>query len=115
MRPIILQKSVSIAANDTTENVLTNERIVQSPITGRLSLYMQSNGANPGEIKAAFFVNSDEVLIESDIGVEDRMPEQDKDGYFYGVSVRQGDRLTLRVTNTTAGALEFNYRTVLAR
>lgn len=110
MRPIVLQDVENIAANATVDNVLTNTRIVQCPISGFATLYLQAAGASPGEVEAGFFVNSDEVLIQSGVGNADRMPETDKDAYFRRVRVRQGDRLTLRGANTTAGALNFYWR-----
>ena len=113
MRQIILQGSTSIGANTQVDNVLADTRIVQCPINGRMTVYLQSSGANPGEVEASMYVNSDEVLIQSSIGADDRMPETDKDGYIKNNPVRQGNRLTLRGVNTTAGALNLYWRVVL--
>lgn len=113
MNQIVLQGSTSIPANSQVDNVLANTRIVQCPINGRATLYLQADGANPGEISASFFVNSDEVLILSAIGDAGRTPETDKDGYIRGTPVREGNRLTLRGVNSTAGALNLYWRMVL--
>lgn len=113
MRPIVIQGSESIAATSEVANVLTDTRIVQCPITGFLTLFLQSDGANPGEVTAEFKINSDEVLINSGVGYADRVPETDKDAYCRRVPVRAGDRLTLKMGNTTAGALNGIYRVLL--
>ena len=113
MNQIVLQGATSIPANSQVENVLTNTRIVQCPVNGRATLYLQADGANPGEITSSFFVNSDEVLILSSIGNAGRVPETDKDGYIRGTPVSKGDRLTLRGVNSTAGALNLYWRAVI--
>jgi len=113
MRPVVLQGTTSIGATSTVDNVLADTRIVQCPINGILELYLNSTGAAPGEVTAQFLINSDEVLIESSVGYNDRMPETDKDGYVRRATVRTGDRLTLKGANTTAGALNFNWRVKL--
>ena len=114
MQPIVIQGSTSIAAGGSNPNVLSDTRIVQSPVTGRCSLFLQSNGGNPGEVTASFKVNSDEILVQdSVVGNSSRLPETDKDGYFRNVFVRSGDRLTLQGANGGAGAQNLYWRVVL--
>lgn len=115
MRQIVLQGTTSIPANSQVDNVLTNTRIVQCPQNGALTLYLQGDGATPGEVEASFFVNSDEVLIQSSVGNGGRTPDMDKDGYVKRQPVRQGNRLTLRGVNTTAGALNLYWRVIISQ
>ena len=114
MSQIILQGVENIAAAGSTANVLTSTRIVQCPVNGYLSLFMNSDGAI-GEVNAEFKVNSNEILIDSPVGYDNRMPDVEKDGYVFNTPVRQGDRLTLAVRNTGAGANNFTYRIALSR
>jgi len=106
-QPLVYQAEETVAANSTVENAIQNIRLVQPPRDGVLTFFCQGSATG---LKMTLLVDSDEVVLDSNIGFGNRYPEQDKDRIISGVYVRGGSRITLRFVNPTAGALTAFYR-----
>lgn len=112
MQPIVIQDSLSIAANTVNENVIASNNSLRALLrlpTGvwRLSLAM-TQGATAGLI-VDFNIGSRNVVANSAPKVDSGAPQYPLDvvnGDCYG---EEGDILVLRVTNTTGGAVTFRY------
>lgn len=110
VRPIVYQDQQALAAGATVNNAIQDNRLVQAPLSGVLSLAI--NGSATG-LRVSFVVSSDEVVTESAVNFAARQIEDDKDFIIRGVPVRAGDRVTLKISNPTAGSLTAYYRVVL--
>lgn len=98
--PVIV-KEETVAANGTIDNLVSGssfEFLRQNSIVS-----MGINGSATGLV-AAIQSGSDIVLEEAPILVKDSMPTIPDDMYYNDAGVA-GDRLVLRIRNTTAGAL----------
>lgn len=109
-RPIVLQDTTALAATTPDENVLEKTRIVQMPRNGMVSLYICGDAIG---LRARFSIGENDVLLDSAVNFANRYPETDKDGMFFRVPARSGDRLTLYLNNPTAGALNAYWRVVV--
>ena len=97
----VIQKEVSILAATANENILVgsafeflrNNSVVSIGLTGSAT-----------GLVANIQSGADIVLEEAPLLVKDSMPIIPDDMYYNDVGV-QGDRLVVRVRNTTAGAL----------
>lgn len=110
MRPIVYQDQESLAAGATVNNLIQDNRLVQLPMSGFLSLAI--NGSATG-LRVTMIVGNDEVLTDSAVNFANRQIETDKDFLVTQIPCRAGERVTLKVTNPTAGALDTFYRVVL--
>lgn len=111
MRSITFQDSQTIAIGATVQNLLQDSRLVQAPRSGRFTLFM--NGSAAG-LRVQLIIGSDEVLIDSAVNAFNRFPQTDSDATVIGVPVQAGERITLKVSNPTAGALDVFFRAVLS-
>lgn len=97
----VIQKEVSIPANAANENILAGSSFEFLRSNSVVSIGL--TGAATGLV-ANIQSGADIVLEESPLLVKTTMPTIPDDMYYNDVGV-QGDRLVIRVRNTTGGAL----------
>lgn len=97
----VIQREISVAANSTNDNALS----------GSAFEFLRRNAVISAGVTAAatgivFNINSgaDVVVEESDAVIATRFPIIPDEMYYNDVGV-QGDRLVIRLRNTTGGAL----------
>lgn len=96
------QLSVSVPANTTNPSLFGTTRFEYAPRAGFINIYL--NGSALGLV-ARLLIGSEEVVESSQVNAQNRMPVVPDDLLFGGIEVRPGQRITLEVANTTAGAL----------
>lgn len=103
---MILQDSLSVAANATSANVLSgqNGEFVQNP--GAMALY--ATGSAIG-LRVTMSVGGQLVIDDQAIGLQNRFPLV-PDDFIGGAEGMQGDRIIVRFRNSTAGALTAFWR-----
>ena len=97
----VIQKEVSVAANSANENILSGSAF--EFLRGNAVVSIGLAGSATGLV-ANIQSGADIVLEESPILVKTTMPTIPDDMYYNDVGV-QGDRLVVRIRNTTGGAL----------
>jgi len=97
----VIQKEVSIAASSANENILSGSAF--EFLRGNAIVSIGLTGSATGLV-ANIQSGADIVLEESPLAVKTTMPTIPDDMYYNDVGI-QGDRLVIRVRNTTAGAL----------
>lgn len=97
----VIQKEVSVAANDTVDNLISGSSF--EFLRGNAVVSAGMVGSATGLV-ASIQSGSDIVLEEAPLLVKTTMPTIPDDMYYNDVGV-QGDRLVFRIRNTTAGAL----------
>lgn len=97
----VIQKEVSVAANSANENILAGSAF--EFLRGNAIVSIGLCGSATGLV-ANVQSGADIVLEESPLLVKTTMPNIPDDMYYNDVGV-QGDRLVVRVRNTTGGAL----------
>lgn len=97
----VIQKSVSIPANDSVENILSGSAF--EFLRGNAVVSIGLTAAATGLV-ANIQSGADIVLEESPLAVSTDFPIIPDEMYYNDVGVL-GDRLVIRVRNTTGGAL----------
>jgi hypothetical protein len=97
----VIQREITVAANSANENILSGSAF--EFLRGNSIVSIGLNGSAAGLV-ANIQSGADIVLEESQIGVKDAFPIIPDDMYYNDVGVA-GDRLVIRVRNTTAGPL----------
>lgn len=97
----VIQKEISIGANAANENILSGSSFEFLRSNSVVSIGMTGSATG---LVANIQSGADIVLEESPLLVKTTMPIIPDDMYYNDVGV-QGDRLVVRVRNTTAGAL----------
>jgi len=97
----VIQKEISIAANATNDNIISGSSF--EFLRGNAVVSIGLCGSATGLV-ASIQSGSDIVLEEAPLLVKTTMPTIPDDMYYNDVGVL-GDRLVIRVRNTTAGAL----------
>lgn len=97
----VIQKETSIAANATDDNLISGSSF--EFLRGNAVVSIGLVGSATGLV-ASIQSGSDIVLEEAPLLVKTTMPTIPDDMYYNDVGVL-GDRLVIRVRNTTAGAL----------
>lgn len=97
----VIQKEISIAANSANENILSGSAF--EFLRGNAVVSVGLAGSATGLV-ANIQSGADIVLEESPILVKTTMPTIPDDMYYNDVGTL-GDRLVIRVRNTTGGAL----------
>ena len=97
----VIQKEVSVAASSAEENILSGSSF--EFLRGNSVVSIGLTGSATGLV-SNIQSGADIILEESPLLVKDQMPNIPDDMYYNDVGV-QGDRLVIRVRNTTAGAL----------
>lgn len=97
----VIQKEISIAANAVNDNILSGSsfEFLRSNSVVSAGLVGSATG-----LVANIQSGADIVLEESPLAVKTTMPIVPDEMYYNDVGVA-GDRLVVRVRNTTAGAL----------
>lgn len=97
----VIQKEISVAASTANENILSGSSFEFLRSNSVVSVGLAGSATG---LVANIQSGSDIVLEESPLLVKTTMPTIPDDMYYNDVGV-QGDRLVIRVRNTTAGAL----------
>lgn len=97
----VIQKEIALAANEVNDNILSGSSF--EFLRGNSVVSIGMVGSATGLV-ANIQSGSDIVLEESPLLVKTTMPTIPDDMYYNDVGVA-GDRLVIRVRNTTAGAL----------
>ncbi len=97
----VIQKEIEVAANDVNDNILSGSSF--EFLRGNAVVSIGMVGSATGLV-ANIQSGADIVLEESPLAVSTTMPTVPDDFYYNDVGVG-GDRLVVRVRNTTAGAL----------
>lgn len=97
----VIQKEISIAANAVNDNILSGSSFEFLRNNSVVSVGLAGSATG---LVANIQSGADIVLEESPILVKTTMPTIPDDMYYNDVGVA-GDRLVIRVRNTTGGAL----------
>lgn len=97
----VIQKEISVAANAVNDNILSGSSFEFLRNNSVVSIGMVGSATG---LVANIQSGADIVLEESPLLVKTTMPTIPDDMYYNDVGVA-GDRLVVRVRNTTAGAL----------
>lgn len=97
----VIQKEVSIAAGAQNDNILSGSAFEFATVDQRVSIGLTGSATG---LVATITSGSDLVLEESPLMVLATMPIIPDHMYYNDVQAR-GDRLVIRVRNTSAGAL----------
>lgn len=97
----MIRKEISIAANATVDNVVTGSIYEFLPWNASLSIGLQGSATG---LVATINSGSDTVLEEAPVPIQNRFPIIPDDMDIHDVA-RGGERLVIKVRNTTAGAL----------
>jgi hypothetical protein len=107
---VLMEIETSIAANTTTENVLTGQRFERAPFEGFLTLL--STGSATG-LREELNVGGQSISGRLVVNTQNRSPVVPDDLRIADVRVSEGKLIQLTVTNTTAGALTYRARVEL--
>jgi len=110
MARVVMQKRISIAANSTVVNVLSDEKYVRAP--GDAIGTCMNTGSATG-LEASLNVGGSAVSDVVDVGARNEVPIVPDDDLISGWLAKGGNLIQLTVTNTTGGALIYFYRVVL--
>lgn len=97
----VIQKEISVAANAVNDNILSGSSFEFLRSNSVVSVGLAGSATG---LVANIQSGADIVLEESPLLVKTTMPTIPDDMYYNDVGVA-GDRLVIRVRNTTAGAL----------
>jgi hypothetical protein len=113
MQPIVIQDAISIAANSVNTNVIASNASLKTlqrlPFPAKISIAFVQSATG---LSVDLDVGSANVVASSNGRVSASTPETPLDVInddFYGY---EGDMLTLKVANTTAGAITLRYMIV---
>lgn len=114
MQPIVIQDSISVAANTVNENVIASNNSLRALLrlpTGfwRISLAFTQSALG---MLADFNIGARNVVSSTAPRVDAGAPQSPLDVINSDCYGEEGDILTLRVTNTTGGALVIKYQIV---
>lgn len=108
MGKVAPQLSVSVAANSTTENVLSGNRYERSPFGIALgALYCAGSAAG---LVAELNVGGRSITPPNTVNAQNRLPVIPDDLLVDEWVAYGGELIQIRVTNTTGGALTFNFK-----
>jgi hypothetical protein len=97
----VIQKEVSVGANAVVDNLITGSSFEFLRTNAIVSIGLTGSATG---LVANIQSGADIVLEESPLLVKGTMPTIPDDMYYNDAGV-QGDRLVIRIRNTTAGAL----------
>ena len=106
----VMEIEVSVAANDTEENVLQGQRFERMPFDGFVSLL--SSGSAAG-LRHELNVGGESASPRMPVNAQNRSPVAPDDLIIADVEALQGELLQLTVANTTAGALTYRARVLI--
>lgn len=103
----IINRSTSIAANATNANIFAGSAFEYLPGNAALQFGIVQATGNVGDLLVTVQSGSDILQEEAPVPVFAGMPRRDVDFILTDVALG-GERLLLRVRNTTAGAIVLN-------
>jgi len=102
----MIRKITSIPANSSIDNLLTGSIYEFMPWNARLNIGVTgATGAGPGDLLVTVNSGSDTVLEEAPVNNTNGFPIIPDDMDVQDVAAA-GERLVIKVRNTTAGALD---------
>jgi hypothetical protein len=104
----MIQKQVSIPANDTVDNLISGSIYEFLPWNAKIDAGMLQNSGTTGELVATVNSGSDTVLEESPLKASAGNFPTIPDDMFVQDVAAAGERLVFKVRNTTAGAIVVN-------
>jgi hypothetical protein len=108
MAKVTVQLAVSVAANTTTENVLSGNRYERSPYQiAKGDLYCTGSAAG---LQAELNVGGRSVTPPTTVNAQNRLPVVPDDLLTEDWLAYAGELIQVRVQNTTGGALTFNFK-----
>lgn len=109
-QPVVIQDTISIAANSVNNNVIASNSALKSlqrlPFAARITLAMVQSATG---LQMDFDVGSENVVSSSNGRVSTGAPETPFDVVNENAYGNEGDMLTLKAANTTAGAISLRY------
>jgi len=113
MQPVIIQDAISIAANSVNENVIVSNNSLRAlqrlPFPAAISIAAVQSAAG---LSFDFFVAGKNLVASSNGRVSASTPLIPLDVINGNMYAAEGSMLTLRVSNTTGGALTIRYKIV---
>lgn len=106
----VMEVEVSIAANDTNENVLDGQRFERMPFDGFVSLLATGSAAG---LRHELNVGGRSASPRMPVNTQNRSPVAPDDLIVADIEVSMGELVQLTVANTTAGALTYRARVQL--
>lgn len=104
----VVQLAVSVAANTTTENVLSGNRFERSPFQiAQGALYCTGSAAG---LNAELNVGGRSITPRTTVNAQNRLPVVPDDLLVGDWIASSGELIQITVQNTTGGALTFNFR-----
>lgn len=107
MAIVTMQRSLSIAANSTNQNVLQGERYERAPYNAAGSLYCCGSATG---LTAELNVGGNSITPATTVNAQNRLPVVPDDVLTADWEAVEGDLIQVSVVNTTGGALTFFYR-----
>jgi len=106
---VTMQSSVSVGANATNSNVVSQQRYERAPFAAKGGMY--STGSAAG-LTAELNVGGNSVTPPTIVNANNRVPIV-PDDFFTEFEVLQGQLIQVTVANTTGGALTFFWKITL--
>lgn len=103
----IINRSTSIPANSINDNIFAGSAFEYLPGNAALQFGIVQATGNVGDLLVTVQTGSDILQEEAPVIVFNGMPRRDQDYVLTDVALG-GERLLLRVRNTTAGAIVLN-------
>lgn len=101
----VIQNSVSIAANSTNDNVIQGSQFEFLPFNAFLEFGLNGSGAG---LVADVYSGADTICERMGLNSQNRFPIY-PDDYPLNDAAAAGERVKVRVSNTTGGALTLFY------
>jgi len=98
-----IQKTASVAANTTVDNVLSGSQFEFLPFAAALDFGLVGSATG---LQADVYSGSDMLCESLDVSTQNRFPVF-PDDYSLNDVAGAGERLKVRIRNTTAGALTY--------
>lgn len=110
MNSVVMEVENSVGANATNANVLTGELYERAPFDGVLTFFTTGSAAG---LREQLFVAGQAITGRKFVNTQNRFPVVPDDMQQSDIIVQKGDQITLRVDNTTGGALTHRARVVI--
>jgi len=108
---VVMQGATSVAANSTVNNVLSGEKYERPPGDALGALYATGSAAG---LTCELNVNGAAVSDTLTVNTQNRLPVVPDDLVIDEWEAPQGGLIQLQASNSTGGALTFNWRVELA-
>jgi len=104
---VVMQSSVSVAANSTNENVVATQRYERAPFACIGGLYICGSAVG---LTAELNVGGTSITPPTSVNTQNRFPVVPDDSLAMDWEAYPGQLVQVRVVNTTAGALTAFWR-----